>query len=50
MAIYKITNVAANKCLNIYGESVTSLSNNQNVTLGIRLPPVRHIISPRSNL
>ena len=33
MAIYKITNVAANKCLNIYGESVTSLSNNQNVTL-----------------
>lgn len=33
MAIYKITNVGANKCLNIYGDNVTSLSNNQNVTL-----------------
>lgn len=33
MAVYKITNVGANKCLNIYGNNVTSLSNNQNVTL-----------------
>ena len=33
MAIYKITNVGANKCLNIYGNNVTSLTNNQNVTL-----------------
>lgn len=33
MANYKITNVAAGKCLNIYGDNVTSLSNNQNVTL-----------------
>lgn len=33
MANYKIVNVAANKCLNIYGDNVTSLKNNQNVTL-----------------
>ncbi len=33
MPTYKITNVAANKCLNIYGSNVTSLTNNQNVTL-----------------
>lgn len=33
MPTYKITNVAANKCLNIYGDNVTSLTNNQNVTL-----------------
>lgn len=33
MGNYKITNVAAGKCLNIYGDNVTSLSNNQNVTL-----------------
>lgn len=33
MGTYKITNVGANKCLNIYGDNVTSLSNNQNVTL-----------------
>ncbi len=30
---YKITNVGANKCLNIYGSNVTSLSNGINVTL-----------------
>ena len=33
MAIYKIVSVSANKCLNIYGSNITSLSNNQNVTL-----------------
>lgn len=33
MANYKITNVAAGKCLNIYGDNVTNLSNNQNVTI-----------------
>lgn len=33
MSTYKITNVGANKCLNIYGDNVTSLSNHQNVTL-----------------
>ena len=30
---YKITNVGANKCLNIYGDNVTSLYNHQNVCL-----------------
>lgn len=30
---YKITNIGANKCLNIYGNNVTTLNNNQNVTL-----------------
>lgn len=30
---FKITNIGANKCLNIYGDNVTVLSNNQNVTL-----------------
>ena len=30
---YKITNVGANKCLNIYGDNVTSLTNGTNVTL-----------------
>ena len=30
---YKITNVGANKCLNIYGSNVTSLYNHQNVCL-----------------
>ena len=33
MAICKITNKAAGKCLNIYGDNVTSLADNQNVTL-----------------
>lgn len=33
MAVYKIVSVSANKCLNIYGNNITSLSNNQNVTL-----------------
>ena len=33
MPIYKITNVGAGKCLNIHGSNVTSLVNNQNVTL-----------------
>lgn len=33
MSYYKITNVAAGKCLNIYGNNVTSLSKNQNVVL-----------------
>ena len=33
MATYKITNVGANKCLNIHGDSVTSLYNNQKVTI-----------------
>ena len=31
--IYKITNVGAGKCLNIYGENVSSHYNNQNVCL-----------------
>lgn len=30
---YKITNLGANKCLNIYGDNVTSLTNGINVTL-----------------
>lgn len=30
---YKITNVGANKCLNIYGDNVTSLSDGVNITL-----------------
>lgn len=30
---YKITNVGANKCLNIKGSNLTSLTNHQNVTL-----------------
>lgn len=30
---YKITNVGANKCLNIYGNNVTSLSDGVNITL-----------------
>lgn len=33
MANYKITSVYAGKCLNIYGDNVTSLYNNQNVCL-----------------
>ena len=33
METYKITNVGANKCLNIHGSNITSLRNNQNVTL-----------------
>lgn len=33
MATYKITSKSANKCLNIYGNNVTSLYNNQNVCL-----------------
>ncbi len=33
MAEYIITNVGAARCLNIYGSNVTSLTNNQNVTL-----------------
>ena len=30
---YKFTNIGARKCLNIYGNNVTSLTNNQNVTI-----------------
>ena len=33
MSFYKITNVAAGKCLNIYGNNVSSLSKNQDVVL-----------------
>lgn len=33
MAHYKITNIGAGKCLNVYGNNVTSISNHQNVTL-----------------
>ncbi len=33
MSYYKITNVAAGKCLNIYGNNVSSLSKNQDVVL-----------------
>ncbi len=30
---YKITNIGSNRCLNIYGDNVTSLANHQNVTM-----------------
>jgi len=33
MAIYKITNVASNKCLNVHGNNVTTISAGQNVTI-----------------
>lgn len=33
MKYYKITNVATNKCLNVQGDNVSSLKDNQNVTL-----------------
>lgn len=33
MAIYKLTNVGANKCLNIYGSNSTSLSHGINVVI-----------------
>lgn len=33
MANYKITHAAAGRCLNIFGEDITSLTENQNVTL-----------------
>ena len=33
MALYKIVSKSADKCLNIYGDNVTKLAENQNVTL-----------------
>ena len=47
MAIYKITNVGANKCLNIYGNNVTSLKKSKKKCRGYC---VKHITGATSNM